>query len=486
MVHHPFLDRFLEYIHRHKLIRRGDQVLAGVSGGADSVALLHALYSLRDELGISALSILHFNHCLRGRASDLDEAFVRSLSEQLQLAFTSRRVDVSATAVQEGVSIEMAARACRHRFFRDHLTRLEQGKLALAHTANDQAEEVLLRIFRGTGPSGSAGMAPHTPEGIIRPLLFAQRREILDYLDSQEIDFRQDASNLEPFCQRNALRLKVFPLIEEIFHGRIIEVLNRHADLVREEEIFWDSTMRDSWKDVCLEESSSRMVLKAPALAGLPVALRRRTIRYALGRLQGDLSGFYATHVEAIDRLARRSTSGRAIHLPRGFRAAREGESLILSTAEVERKENSSASPCSEDMVIECPGLYPCKGFNLQLWIEQHNAGVTRPVYVPAQERVLMDAGKIAWPLTVRTWEPGDRFHPLGSPGTKKLQDFFTDTKVPRRLRSQVPLLCDREKICWVMGFRLDERVKVSRDTRQLLIVEKQPSESPPTGVPSA
>jgi tRNA(Ile)-lysidine synthase len=355
-----------------------------------------------------------------------------------------------------------------------------RGKLALAHTSNDQAEEVLLRIFRGTGPSGSGGMAVQTPDNIVRPLLFAQRAEILDYLESCNFSFREDASNLEPFCQRNSLRLNLFPILEKIFHGSIVEVLTRHADLVRDEESFWVDQVRHYWKTICVEESPSRLILKTSELSALPTALRRRTLRYALGKLQGDLSGIYAVHIEALERLLERSTSGKSIHLPKGMRAAKECRFITISIGQSEAEE-FSRNPWDKDLVIERPGVYEFRGFDLQVSVQRPTVEIIDSIHVHSPYRAFMDADRITWPLIVRTWKPGDRFQPLGSYGTKKLQDFFTDSKIPRGQRNQIPLLCDSEKICWIMGLRLDEGVKVTPETQFLIIVEGHPSAKQPS-----
>ena len=243
------------YIRKNSLISDRDHVLAAVSGGPDSVALLSILANLRDTLGIERITVVHFDHRLRGDESDADREFVRALARSAGLEFRCGTADVRALARSRKISVEMAARDCRHSFFMETAAVLNARKIALGHTANDQAEEVILRIIRGTGPAGIQAMSPATAEGIIRPLLFATRDSILEYLLDRGIEFRNDSTNFDPFCQRNFLRLKIFPLLREAFHPQIAETIARCADLAREEESWWASEIRTRWGDICLESS---------------------------------------------------------------------------------------------------------------------------------------------------------------------------------------------------------------------------------------
>ena len=470
---HALIRRTAAFIYEERLIDPGCALLLGVSGGPDSVALLHAMTTLTELLRIDRITVLHFNHRLRGHASDDDQVFVLLLSEKLGLNCLTGGEDVRGFADANGVSVEMAARMCRHRFFEETLAAGAGDRLALAHTANDQAEEVLLRLFRGTGPSGMAGMLPKNGRGIIRPLLFAWRSEILDYLHAGGYDFREDESNRESFCQRNALRNELIPLIRHHFHGRVQEAVVRHAELVRAEESWWHAQVEAHWSGVVREELSGRLALDCAALASLHPALQRRILRRGIERLQGHLQRIYAVHIEALRNLGLGAAGGAHLDLPGCLRAWRRGASLMLWVAATNgQSEAVEAHPAT---TFDGPGEYRFHGWEWALDfispLVEHRVEGSGP---NADDSVLvarMDADRLLWPLHVRTWVPGDRFMPLGLQGMKKLQDFFVDRKVERNRRRLIPLLCDQEKICWVAGLQIDERVKVTPHTRRVLVV---------------
>ena len=468
---HPLQRRVLRFIHQEQLLVSPAAVLVAVSGGPDSVALLHLLASLRERCGIRQLTVLHFNHQLRGTASAEDQAFVASLAAALGLPLETATADVRAHHRQHHVSLEMAARACRHRFFQDALVRLAADAIALGHTANDQAEEVLLRLVRGTGPAGMAGMLPQTVDHLIRPLLEITRQDLLAYLQDHRLRFREDLSNLDPNHQRNAIRHEVLPLLEKYFHPRLSEVLCRHSRLAQGEESLWAEQAADLWRTLCAGETSSRLALDGQLLRAQHPALQRRLLRLAIERLQGNLQGIYCRHLEALRRLLERPSPGRSLELPHGLRATLEGPLLILST-EPRQVPPTTAQTYMPSM--PAPGTYEFPALGFSLTIEHRPPTSAPPSSSDADlSSIRLDAELLKWPLGLRTWEPGDRFRPLGLGGTKKLQDFFVDLKIPRQERCRVPLLCDQEKICWVVGYRLDDRVKVTSRTTHPLVIRQ-------------
>jgi tRNA(Ile)-lysidine synthase len=465
-----FLQKIQAYILSESLIHRGDHVLVAVSGGPDSVALLSALHSLREAFGIAQLTALHFNHRLRGRDSEDDQSFVEALTRRLTVPLVCSQGDVKAHQRQHRVSLEMAARDCRHGFFREAIVQLQAQCLAVGHTANDQAEEILLRLLRGTGPSGMAGMLPSTPEGVIRPLMEVTRQEILEYLGANGLPHRNDTSNFEPFCQRNLLRLEVFPRLESAFHGRIVDTLSRHARLARDEEDYWRGHLRGLWPILCREESSSRVALSFHRLAALHRAEQKRMLRCALSKIRGNLQHIYAVHLESIVQWLPNSISGQSMDLPERIRVSREGDRLVFT------QEPAGAPECAspfEATLIPGPGTYEFRSFRLEIVSEDRESQPAPLGPCEGLTNVRLDADRIRWPLTLRNWRPGDRFCPSGMKGSKKLQDFFVDCRIPRERRQQIPLLCDAEKICWIVGLRLDERVRVQDSTQRVLVVSR-------------
>ncbi len=496
-----------------------------VSGGPDSVALLHALLSLKKVLSYQTLKVLHFDHQLRGQDSAKDRLFVLDLASHLSCEALVGFGDVRRVQSRQRVSLEMAARQCRREFFLDFLSRGEVHRVALGHTADDQAEEILLRLCRGTGPSGMQGMRPKTADGLVRPLLWAHRRDVLDYLKAKALPFRQDATNFKGFCQRNRVRLQVIPLLEEIFHPRIRETLCRHAEQVAQDEAYWESQVSQAWKQLVCAQDTETVVLDVLKMRALPEALSTRVFRRALETM-GCSFGIFAVHIRMLEHLLRQSSSGREVKLPLGIRAMREGTTLMLTN-------RAPGTAFLKPHEFWAPGHYLVQEFQGEIYIEQTillddllrtcpafeasrsarshtRGGAWRNIQevekldpsmhghqnvkegsgdvffrlarfmdgqLPMRDAftAVMDADTLRWPLVVRSFEPGDRFRPLGTRGSKKLQDFFTDAKVPRRARRRVPLVCDQEKICWVVGHRLDDRVKVTERTQRILKIYWRP-----------
>ncbi|MDR3554241.1 MAG: tRNA lysidine(34) synthetase TilS [Syntrophobacteraceae bacterium] len=453
----------LDYIGRQGLIAKGDHVLAAVSGGPDSVALLGVLTGLRDILALEGITVVHFDHRLRGKESDQDREFVRSLAHSAGLDFRCGQADVAGFARKKKISVEMAARECRRSFFFKTAAELGAQKIALGHTADDQAEEVLLRILRGTGPAGIQAMSPATGEGIIRPLLFATRAVIVEYLRESGLEYRNDSTNFSPSCQRNFLRLKVFPLLKEAFNLQITSTITRCADLAREEESWWRSHIQGLWDDLCLGTAEGWCAIDFEGLRRLHPALVRRILRFGISVVKGNLSGLGFVHLEPLMELVCAGKRGKSIEIPGGIEAlVREGKLLISA------KRCAGPELPREPLEVNAAGNYVFGGFSFEVGF-----GDAKGAFGPHSDsnRILMDRRKLKWPLHVRFRRPGDRFHPLGMHGTKKLQDFFTDCRIPRQERQAIPLLCDCEKICWVAGMRLDDRVKVDSDTKQIVMV---------------
>ncbi|MCU0574535.1 MAG: tRNA lysidine(34) synthetase TilS [Syntrophobacteraceae bacterium] len=466
---HSLQSRVLDFIRRHRMIRPGDNLLVGVSGGADSMALLHILKALELDLGLHRLTAAHFEHGLRGAESLEDRAFVERMSAELGVDRRCGAGDVRGSAREMRVSWEMAARFCRHRFFRSLATE-ENCRIALAHNANDQAEEILLRLCRGSGPSGLGGMRPLEESGIVRPLLFATRAEIQEYLESRGIPYRIDSSNDAPVCQRNRIRLEVLPLLERIMATGVVDCIQRHARLARDEEEYWKAIIADLWPKVCLSEGEGEVRLRTGEIRELHPAVARRVLRHAIDRLQGHLQGINARHIELISTLIREGRPGSGIHLPSSLRAGLQAQSLVLS---LEKKRREAGPVPGEPWIIEGPGVWSRGSLSLKLQIrEVKDMDPPYPWTSMEKHKASMDAEKICWPLCLRSRQPGDRFQPLGISGHKKLQDFFVDLKIPREMRKAMDILCDSEKICWILGHRLDDRVKVTCRTRRVLLIE--------------
>jgi len=471
----PLQDRVRLAVERAGLIPAGSRVLAAVSGGPDSVALLRLLLALADACGFTVAGVAHLNHRLRGAESDGDEAFCRALARAHGLAFSCGRRDVAALARATHASLETAARRARYAFLEQAAARLKAGVIATGHTRDDQAETFLLRLLRGAGASGLAGIPPKRGP-IVRPLLDVRRAEILAYLARLRQPFRTDSSNQDRAIPRNWVRHELIPMLARHVKGDIVDVLAREAALLRDETELLDRLALDAGAIVERRGAGPTVALDAAALAGLPPALARRVVRRALGKTgSGRFHGF--DHVEQVIDLARSATKGsRAADLP-GVRVERNGAEVVLS-------ERGPRAPRRREAFwyrLAVPGriAVPECGCVIEARARRWSAAelpLAKAVSAGGR-RAVVAAKAAAGGLAVRSRRPGDAFRPFGMRGRKKLQDVLTDRKVPRAERDRVPLVVDAaDKILWVGGHILAEEARATARTRRVVVLSMRQS----------
>ena len=431
------LDQIQRVFERFAMARCGDTVLVAVSGGADSVALLHSLWQLRKKLGIR-LAAAHLHHGIRGAAADADAVFVRRLAHKLGVPCVIEHAAVPQQARAAGISLEMAARTARYAFFRRAAKKLGAAAVAVAHTADDQAETVLLRLARGAGPQGLGGMEPVSRRGglkIIRPLLSVTRAEIITFLKQNRQRWREDASNRDTHFLRNRVRHEILPLLEHRLNPQIRAALLRTAEVLREENDLLDRIAGRAFSPKAPRRHGiAHPVLSAPKLVKLPLALRRRALRlWLIGvGLDAELVDFDA--VAAALALVENQRGTKSVELGGGWKIIRRYDQLAL----------------------EKPAIASAAQWNLV--IKSHRGVIkekpTSPGRLPARATLSAVAvGKS--PLIVRAVRAGDRMAPLGLNGTKKLQDIFIDAKVPRDQRVRIPVVECRGEIVWLPGYRV-------------------------------
>ncbi len=444
----------------HEMLPAGAPVLAMVSGGADSVALLRLLASggLGDMAG--RLSVLHVNHLLRGDASDGDAAFVESLCAELAVPCRVVRFDVGAYADAEGLNLEDAGRRIRYRFADDELDAWSatvgvsplRGRIAVAHTRDDQSETFLMRLVTGAGPGGLRAI-PAVRGRIVRPLLGAERGDVLAYLTALGQPWREDASNADTSRLRSWVRHELLPLVRQQ-NPAFSETLARTVRIVAEEDSLLGE-MATAFSGDFADVEGGRLTFERAKLATLSRPMARRCVREALLRAFPEASRLEAVHVEAlVDGLA---VDGFAHDLPFGLRA--EGEYGKLA---IFRRDDIAVpvAPC----LLEWPGTCVLGALG-SIEARLASAGeVTDDVF-----SAFVDADVLSGPLTVDGPRPGDRMVPLGMDGTKKLSDLLVDVKVPKRLRASTPVVRDADRIVWVAGVRLDDAFKVTAGTRRVV-----------------
>jgi tRNA(Ile)-lysidine synthase len=493
---HP---RVLETIERHSMMRPGDCVGIGVSGGADSVALLRLLAELRSQLGVQIL-VLHFHHQLRGAEADEDESFVFGLARQLGFEFISDRADVAGVARHNGWNLEDAARRLRYQFFASTGASRGLNRVAVAHTADDQAETVLAHLLRGTGPAGLAGIYP-VAGLIIRPLLDIRRDDLRNYLLALDQPWREDASNQDTSRMRARIRHQLLPLLQQDFEPASVTLLARLAGLAREEEIFWRALEDERFAALVTREPGEGVSLGIADLlspfpplapknlavrrdAGFPqapvLALTRRLVRRIFFELCGSRQQLTARHVEDVLHLATKSQSGSRIELP-GVLVERLFDRLVFSPASPAGAEKVVAKyfpgpqfeyaialpSASEPACIVVPEIH--RRFNLKIidW-----PSVSRETVMKTWS--ILDIERLSSPLILRNWRPGDSYRPYRRRRVRKLKRLLLAARIPRRDRTGWPVLTSAGALVWALGCPVADEFAPRSGTRTGLVIAEE------------
>jgi tRNA(Ile)-lysidine synthase len=430
-----------------------DRVAVAVSGGSDSVALAWWLHDRAARGEYAVAGMIHVNHGLRGAASDDDEAFCRALAARLGWPIDVTRVDVAARARARRQSLEVAAREARYEGFEAAADRLGATVVMTGHTADDQAETVLLRILRGAGTRGLSGIRARRGR-FVRPFLSRRRADLRRDLEHRGEAWREDLSNADVSVPRNRLRHELMPVIERLSPSAV-PALARLASLAADDEAFLEARAIESTGFVVLSRDGAATELDAAALAGLPAALGRRVVRAVAAALAPSVT-LAERHIEAVRTLAAGRGGHGHLDLPGLAVECRKGR-LVLRPA-------SAGEPGAEEfeLALPVPGTVDVPGAGVTVSAER--AGGSGVVVESGRGEVAtLQESSVAGPLVVRNRRPGDRYQPIGAPGRRKLQDVFVDRKIPRNERDRVPIVTDREgRILWVPGLGIAEVCRVT------------------------
>jgi tRNA(Ile)-lysidine synthase len=442
-------------IEKYGMFDKGGKVVVALSGGPDSVALLHALDSLKSIYRIS-LHAAHLEHGIRGEESLEDVRFVEELCKSMTIPLSVGRASVPELAVSSGLSVEAAGRKARYAFLRDVLKDTKANKIATGHNANDQAETVLLNMVRGAAIAGLRGVSPAIEDQVVRPLIEAGREEIIAYLEEKQLEYRTDSSNLDEKHDRNRIRSTLLPLLENEFNPRIVDALSRTARVFAVVNEYFEATVADTMSTCCKSEDG-RVSIDLEVLGDLPRAVKIFTLYTVLRSLEGDEQVVSFDGLNALLNLAARSKSGSRIDIGSGLVALKEYGRLVigLDLALVE----------TFDMRLEVPGTTLVEQAGCQFVIEVLNERPGTGEVYRSGDSAYFDFGELDLPLTARSWREGDRFVPFGLSGTKKVHDIFIDEKVPVTERSRIPIITDGDGIIWVAGVRRADRARITDET---------------------
>ena len=438
------------------------------------MALLHLLLELRTEVGMVPV-VVHFNHQLRGRASDVDEEFVRQLAQEHGLEFFTGRADVASRRKLERGNLEDVARKSRYAFFEQLRVEGSVTKIAVAHTADDQAETVVAHILRGTGLSGLRGIHPETPV-VFRPLLWIRRMELRTYLRNIKQTWREDATNRDTKRMRARIRQKLFPLLEKEFNPGVVGHLGQLAEMAGEVEEYLELGATQWIKNAAKQEGRTEIELKLADLRSAPVALRTRVLRGVVAQLKTRGGQLSKVHVDAVLELAAQKNSGKALHLPGGVEVRREND-LLRFLATSLRKKGADASEAKEfahkidlrtgGVELQLVELSCVLRFREIDWVAE--GGETREI------GAVLDIARLRQPLVLRNWKPGDSMRPKGHQKAHPVARLLNENAVSRWEKQNWPVLVSGEKVVWVRGLAESEDFAARPETRRAVLISEEP-----------
>lgn len=448
-------------IEKYHMLEQGDKVVVGISGGPDSIFLLYVLNELKDDLHLT-LIVAHMDHCIRGIEAKKECSFVKDLANKLNLPFESKSVDIPILKKINKESTQQAARDARYKFFMNTLNKFEAQKVALGHNANDQAETVLMRLIRGAGLKGLCGIPPIRDGIIIRPLIEVQRSEIEEFLKENSIEFVIDSSNTEDVYLRNKVHNKLMPILINEYNPQIIQNLTQTSEILRRDEEFIDNIAFELFSEFCIFEDDESIRLNISEIKKLEEPMKYRILRKAIESFSGDLKRIDSRHLESVIGMVSSAVANKSLNLPKGIIVEKRYNELVIRKA-----------------IEGTPFCYSFFEIPNNVKLKEIGKEVEFKVVLQKEELALnidpnlafMDYNQIKFPIIIRNFREGDRFQPIGMKGTKKLKDFFIDTKVPKSIRRNIPLLLFDNMITWIMGLRIDDRVLVREYPAKILKV---------------
>jgi tRNA(Ile)-lysidine synthase len=470
-------NKVLRYIKEHDLLNKHDKPLIAVSGGIDSIVLLNIINNLSSILKYKKPIVAHLNHQLRGAEADRDQRFVKKIVEDLGLVFESKSIPLRQIAKREKGSIQELARKYRLEYLDIVCEKHGCTKILTGHNRDDLSETSLMWITRGTGIKGAIGIQPK--RGIfVRPLLCCTRQDIVNYASPNGIIHVEDSSNSKLDYVRNQIRHEVLPLIEKTCYPTAKENIARFADLLRMDNDYIEQSIKEKFHVLTQNiEDSDGLSIDITELVSLHPAIKTRMLRYMINEISGTLKDLTQKHIEQILDVCMKKEGGRKhIHLPGNVEAVRTYNKLIIKpTEEIIPFSDEEFNPKGQttEYLLNYPGTTDIDDWGLRIDLNLLPGGKAIENYKFNDPYLtFVNFESLDFPLRVRLPQKGDRFIPLGSKGTKKLSDFFIDTKVPADRRWKTPLLVDKENIVWVIGYRINEPYRIRYDSKNVLMIK--------------
>lgn len=449
----------LNTIEKYNMIKNGDRILIGVSGGVDSIVLLDVLVRIKARYNIDII-VAHLNHCLRGEDAEKDEQFVKSLSEKYGLKCYTKKSNMNLFAKENKISSEEAGRILRYSFF-DELVKIENcNKIAIAHNKNDQAETILMRIFRGTGLDGLVGIK-HVNNSIIRPILDCSRDEIEEYQKMNHLEYREDYTNSQTIYTRNSIRHEMIPLIKKEYNSNIIDSLCRMSNLIQDDLNIINTSVMESLLKLEFQEHTKMVSFNKEKFLELDIALQKRVVRYGINKVKLDLNGIEDKHIENILKLALNSSTGKKIDITDGLIARNNYTKLEILYKQASGKDF--------EFEVEIGSTQNFESFKIESYLEDKKNidFYTKDIFLK-----FFDYDKMKCTIKIRNRRVGDKFIPLGMTGSKKIKDLFIDEKIEADKRDEIPIVVCGDEIVWVVGYRIGDKFKVTDKTEKVLVLK--------------
>jgi tRNA(Ile)-lysidine synthase len=451
-----FINKVKETTQHYGMIIPHDKVVVAVSGGPDSICLLDTLNRLSSELEIS-LVVAHFNHGLRKGEDEFETQLVRDIAASMDLPFETEK---TTNLINSRASLESRARDARYSFLETIRIKHRAQKIAMGHNLNDQAETVLMRLLRGSGPSGLSGIPPVRDNIIIRPLIEIKRDEIMDYLKTSGLLFAMDSSNDSKKYLRNSIRLELMPTMLD-YQPRLLEHLGNLSNIIRNEDDFLESMASEWLKKESGRDSDGKIFAPLPAIKSLSGPLRNRVIRGLIKQVDDGIYPVEYEHVSSVINLLENKQPQCSINVLNGIVIRKRYDKLYFELKSIEDIKEYN-------YIIEGPGTYPLDTVGQSLRLDEIDG--TSEIYMEGElSAAYLDADMLQYPLIARNFKPGDRLMPLGMTGHKKVKNFFIDLKVPSEKRALTPLLISGDRVVWICGYRIDDRFKVTARTKKIV-----------------